>query len=283
MVVSVTDQKPATSTSLNRNAAESALVRPTKQAFGAERSRMHRPLRGVVCDAEYPAFSSYMADLAAVLLERQRRPRQVPLERKRIALAEMHAQLNETNAHKTGCKSVATVVLLSPKFLVGWDASTPGDGLMMLRATSREAWESSQVSTTCRMCGTPFTLSVWWHHCRACGRLTCNRCSRSRLNVYGSARKERVCAECVELLAALAPRALALLARGLATRAPVGASIPVDSVAEKFAAFLMLCKMTNTVGRLVGSPAFQPALRRYHRGLTVGVERDNHPKQMIDS
>ena len=57
-------------------------------------------------------------------------------------------------------------------------------------------WESDAASTQCRLCGGKWGLLRRRHHCRACGQLVCDDCSRSRINVPGSDNLKRSCDLC---------------------------------------------------------------------------------------
>lgn len=41
-------------------------------------------------------------------------------------------------------------------------------------------WEDDAAAPSCRACARPFTWLVRRHHCRACGRIFCDRCSKHR-------------------------------------------------------------------------------------------------------
>ena len=57
-------------------------------------------------------------------------------------------------------------------------------------------WESDAASTQCRLCGGKWGLLRRRHHCRACGQLVCDDCSRSRINMPGSDNLKRSCDLC---------------------------------------------------------------------------------------
>ena len=114
-------------------------------------------------------------------------------------------------------------------------------------------WEPDDSSPTCRLCGGPFTFFRRRHHCRACGKLVCDRCSQSRLHLADAiSRRERVCMLCAD-------RTNKVLFSDAYLRQRTGFSY---TPSVKFRAFLMLCKMPHRLGRLAGSPAFQVGLRR---------------------
>ena len=58
-------------------------------------------------------------------------------------------------------------------------------------------WQRDDASSVCRLCAEPFTAFRRRHHCRLCGQLVCDYCSRARRVVKGSARPKRVCSHCV--------------------------------------------------------------------------------------
>ena len=57
-------------------------------------------------------------------------------------------------------------------------------------------WESDAGSTYCRLCGGKWGLLRRRHHCRACGQLVCDECSRTRLQLAGSDNLKRACDVC---------------------------------------------------------------------------------------
>jgi hypothetical protein len=58
-------------------------------------------------------------------------------------------------------------------------------------------WQPNAGAPACTLCGLPFTWSRRRHHCRLCGRLVCDACSRARMQpVRGSDKPERACDRC---------------------------------------------------------------------------------------
>lgn len=63
------------------------------------------------------------------------------------------------------------------------------------------AWQSDAEVTACTLCASTFKWTRRKHHCRLCGRVVCNACSRARLlPSQGSERAERACDGCAQLL-----------------------------------------------------------------------------------
>ena len=58
-------------------------------------------------------------------------------------------------------------------------------------------WQRDDASAHCRLCAEPFSAFRRRHHCRLCGQLVCDYCSRARRVVKGSSRPKRVCSHCV--------------------------------------------------------------------------------------
>jgi hypothetical protein len=58
------------------------------------------------------------------------------------------------------------------------------------------AWQANDASEYCRLCGGRWGLLRRRHHCRACGQLVCDDCSRARMAVPGSENQKRVCDLC---------------------------------------------------------------------------------------
>ena len=65
-------------------------------------------------------------------------------------------------------------------------------------------WEEDDVVHECHGCRSRFTLFVRKHHCRSCGRIFCDSCSRNRrrLTAAGDPQPQRVCDACNAHLAA---------------------------------------------------------------------------------
>jgi len=51
---------------------------------------------------------------------------------------------------------------------------------------------------TCLICQVPFGLLHWKHHCRACGNLVCQKCSKftSKIKAFEELGLLKVCSEC---------------------------------------------------------------------------------------
>jgi hypothetical protein len=58
-------------------------------------------------------------------------------------------------------------------------------------------WQGDSTSNACQVCRIEFTLFNRRHHCRRCGGLVCDKCSRHRMCLPGSTKKERICDTCV--------------------------------------------------------------------------------------
>ena len=63
-----------------------------------------------------------------------------------------------------------------------------------------DSWQKDSETTLCTLCENPFNIWRRRHHCRSCGRLVCDACSRSRRVPHGSghARVERACDRCAQ-------------------------------------------------------------------------------------
>ena len=59
-------------------------------------------------------------------------------------------------------------------------------------------WVKDEDVSICS-CKTPFSLFVGRHHCRVCGDIYCNSCSKERRFVEGFDRPQRVCHNCLAL------------------------------------------------------------------------------------
>ena len=58
-------------------------------------------------------------------------------------------------------------------------------------------WQSDAASPDCSLCAQSFNVFRRRHHCRACGKLVCDACSRARRLVRGPPNLKRVCDGCV--------------------------------------------------------------------------------------
>lgn len=57
-------------------------------------------------------------------------------------------------------------------------------------------WQRDDAVATCRLCASPWGIIRRRHHCRACGQLVCDDCSRCRGRVPSSDRPKRICDLC---------------------------------------------------------------------------------------
>ena len=58
-------------------------------------------------------------------------------------------------------------------------------------------WTPDDATNMCELCHSVFTWYRWRHHCRMCGKLVCNNCSKYKDYVVGySDNRVRVCKEC---------------------------------------------------------------------------------------
>ena len=66
----------------------------------------------------------------------------------------------------------------------------------------RVAWQSKYDAKACFLCGSAFNpITNRHHHCRACGRVVCGKCSTQKDKVKGYSKRQRTCDECHEQLA----------------------------------------------------------------------------------
>lgn len=65
-------------------------------------------------------------------------------------------------------------------------------------------WVPDEDAKACKDCGLRFQITRRRHHCRACGNVFCNDCSKNRMPLpdFGYAGEERVCDECCAKLRA---------------------------------------------------------------------------------
>ncbi|OQR98596.1 hypothetical protein ACHHYP_08384 [Achlya hypogyna] len=79
--------------------------------------------------------------------------------------------------------------------------SFSGDGV----ASPDVAWMANDESALCVICTAPFhTWTKRRHHCRLCGRLVCNDCSKHRAYVGGESKRTcRLCGDVLHMLQAL--------------------------------------------------------------------------------
>lgn len=93
-----------------------------------------------------------------------------------------------------------------------WQAPTAEDTaewLRVLRIASREPWASNEVAV-CALCPAAFDgMMTRKHHCRRCGRVVCEACSKYRqvMPDFGYVDAVRVCSECHGQTGPLPPEA----------------------------------------------------------------------------
>eukprot|EP00760_Papus_ankaliazontas_P038526 PhM_4_TR9167/c0_g1_i1/m.94506/K01108/MTM1; myotubularin len=61
-------------------------------------------------------------------------------------------------------------------------------------------WIPNEASSHCRLCARKFSVMRQRHHCRSCGELVCDECSRTRKGVDGFKGRVRVCDPCVAVV-----------------------------------------------------------------------------------
>merc|ERR1712060_367909 len=75
----------------------------------------------------------------------------------------------------------------------------------------RETWLADETVKHCMECGCSFDFFTRRHHCRACGRLLCSKCSRYQIEFTPESRrcessyiekKKRVCKLCFDKISA---------------------------------------------------------------------------------
>lgn len=59
------------------------------------------------------------------------------------------------------------------------------------------SWVPDEVNE-CPSCNAKFSLTLRRHHCRACGRVFCGRCTDNRIGLSGPEKESRVCDSCYE-------------------------------------------------------------------------------------
>lgn len=57
-------------------------------------------------------------------------------------------------------------------------------------------WQKDDVVTNCNKCNTTFSTFTRRHHCRACGFVFCDACSKYRVKIKDKGPEERVCLDC---------------------------------------------------------------------------------------
>merc|ERR1712087_214355 len=80
---------------------------------------------------------------------------------------------------------------------------TADEGGMVLRWTvseHQEHWIDNKDVTQCPKCSVRFSYRERRHHCRKCGGIFCEKCSKKRMQLQelGYSRKVRVCDNCFE-------------------------------------------------------------------------------------
>ena len=81
--------------------------------------------------------------------------------------------------------------------------TTPSTTPTHLQPADASAWEEDDSVAQCHTCSSRFTLFLRKHHCRQCGRIFCDNCSRGRRRLRHSAATgelARVCEGCERML-----------------------------------------------------------------------------------
>ena len=66
-------------------------------------------------------------------------------------------------------------------------------------ARERSHWVPDKESKQCEGCSAAFGLMRRRHHCRVCGGVFCDACTKDRVAVYEQRSPQRVCAQCGEV------------------------------------------------------------------------------------
>jgi len=61
-------------------------------------------------------------------------------------------------------------------------------------------WEDDSLVKDCKSCDSEFSLTLRRHHCRNCGGVFCDKCSRFKSSTAASKAKVRVCEPCCKEL-----------------------------------------------------------------------------------
>ena len=59
------------------------------------------------------------------------------------------------------------------------------------------SWTADENTKACSLCHRAFSVVRRRHHCRKCGGIFCDKCSKSKMKLEGSKNKKRVCDTCV--------------------------------------------------------------------------------------
>lgn len=65
---------------------------------------------------------------------------------------------------------------------------------------TQPVWQQDSTAKDCPYCKLKFSVMRRRHHCRKCGNLVCNDCSKRTLSLAPGAEKKRVCDTCVDVL-----------------------------------------------------------------------------------
>lgn len=77
--------------------------------------------------------------------------------------------------------------------------------VMSVDVVPSQDWEPDSSSSSCRRCKLPWTLLTRRrHHCRCCGKLVCDACSKSRVKFQNQTGYVRACAPCCTMFLAQA-------------------------------------------------------------------------------
>ena len=78
------------------------------------------------------------------------------------------------------------------------DVAETGDGSESALAAPAVRWVPDSEAFQCAQCQSKFSISVRRHHCRLCGKVFCNKCTKARIVLFDDGKKHRVCDTCAK-------------------------------------------------------------------------------------
>ena len=98
-----------------------------------------------------------------------------------------------------GCSAVPDELFDSGDWEAELDESAERASGKLLRRQAKETWVEDRSVLACQICGVSFSTRRRRHHCRQCGRVVCNPCSRSKAELprRGHDSAVRLCDRCV--------------------------------------------------------------------------------------
>ena len=151
---------------------------------------------------------------ADLVIERQwRSSMQTEMQQQRMKVQEAAMELDQLRAIKESFVDLQRKYADLQELCTGQEQTLVelGDRLQLSKRETEDfrersdqlkqsAWADDKQVTSCRQCGSGFSVSRRKHHCRQCGLIYCHACSDNQMVLAASSKPVRVCDHCYTLL-----------------------------------------------------------------------------------